>query len=748
MRNYESAEYIVASSKYVSNAGKHIRLTNHTSPKRKVKSLAIAEFRYSLRKVEKGCNNRTLYINLTDKKIMSKPVTEKMKDIFIGGRGFDLWLLWNALPKDRIIKWDDPENEICIACGPMGGIPIYPGSGKSIVVTISPLTDSVMDSNVGGYFGPYLKFSGWDALEIQGKAKSDVVIFIDGDEGRVVVESAEGLPSESHRLAELLTDKYGGKKKNSISVVSSGSGAEHTRFGCLNFSWYDSRRKFVRYKQAGRGGTGTVFRDKKLKAIVVKYSGPASPEASNPADLDLVKQAGREFSKEITTFDPKQNEMAVIGSSYLVSIMNEFDLLPVNNFRFGSHPEGPKLSGGDVYRRKFDPGYDGCWIGCAMACSHCVKNFELKTGPYKGQKVWVDGPEYETIAGLGSNCGIFDPDHVIEANFYCDTYGLDTISVGTATAFAMECYELGAIDKKATGGLALNFGNKEAALEIIHQMARGKGFGYVVGQGIRRMKKLFVEKYAANPEALQDIGMEAKGLEYSEYVTKESLAQQGGYGLALKGPQHDEAWLIFLDMVHNLMPTFDQKAEALHWFPMFRTWFGLNGLCKLPWNDVTPPGNEKTPEPAKFMSHVENYAKCFSGITGQNATPDDLILMSERVYNFQRIFSLRMGAGTRQQDDVPYRSVGPVTKEEYESRADRYDTQLREKVGYNPEGKTTEEKMAVLRKYRESEYEKLKDAVYKRRGWDSNGVPTSQKIRKLEIDFPDVIEVLKKARTH
>ena len=708
--------------------------------------MSIVEFKYNLEKVEKGYNNRTLYINLTDKKIMSKPVTKKMKDTFIGGRGFDLWLLWNALPKGRIIKWNDPENEICIACGPMGGIPIYPGSGKSIVVAISPLTGSVMDSNVGGYFGPYLKFSGWDALEIQGKAESDIVILIDGDNGRVLVESAEGLPSESHLLSAALTEKYGGENKNSISVVSSGSGAEHTWFGCLNFSWYDPRRNFVRYKQAGSGGIGTVFRDKKIKAIVAKYSGSISPETSHPANLELVKQAGREFSKEIITLDPKQNEMAVIGSSYLVSIMNEFDLLPVNNFRFGSHSEGHKLSGGDVYRKKFDPGHDGCWIGCAMACSHGVKDFKLKTGPFKGKKVWVDGPEYETIAGLGSNCGIFDPDHVIEANFYCDTYGLDTISVGTATAFAMECYEIGIIDKEATGGLELTFGNREAALEIIHQMARGEGFGWLVGQGIRRMKKLFAEKYGADPKALQDIGMEAKGLEYSEYVTKESLAQQGGYGLALKGPQHDEAWLIFLDMVHNLMPTFDQKAEALHWFPMFRTWFGLNGLCKLPWNDVTPPGNENTPEPAKYISHVKNYARCFSGVTGQKVTPDELILMSEKVYNFQRIFNLRMGFGTRKHDDIPYRSVGPVTKEEYQSRAEHYDKQLKEKVGYSPEGESTEEKMAVLRNYRESEYEKLKDAVYKRRGWNSNGVPTLQKITELGIDLPDVVKLIKKSQ--
>ncbi len=187
--------------------------------------------------------------------------------------------------------------------------------------------------------------------------------------------------------------------------------------------------------------------------------------------------------------------------------------------------------------------------------------------------------------------------------------------------------------------------------------------------------------------------MEAKGLEFSEYMSKESLAQQGGYGLALKGPQHDEAWLIFLDMVHNFLPTFDKKAEALHWFPLFRTWFGLCGLCKLPWNDVTPADNKETPEPAKVMKHVEWYARYFSAVTGKKATPDDLIAMSERVYNFQRVFCLKMGFGRRDHDAIPYRAMGPVTVEEYESRAERYDGQLKELYHVDIEGKETQEKV-------------------------------------------------------
>ena len=434
--------------------------------------------------------------------------------------------------------------------------------------------------------------------------------------------------------------------------------------------------------------------------------------------------------------------MSRVGTTHLVTIMNDYDLLPTHNYRYGKHKEAPNM-GQEVYRRMFDPGFDGCWMGCTVACSHGVKDFVPLTGPYKGKKVFVDGPEYETIAGCGSNLGIFDPFTVTEMNFYCDTYGLDTISVGTGIAFVMECFEMGLINETHTGGMDFSFGNKVSALELVHQMAKGEGFGNIVGQGIRKMKAIFARDYGADPRVMQDIGMEAKGLEFSEYMTKESLAQQGGYGLALKGPQHDEAWLIFLDMVHNFMPTFEQKAEALHWFPVFRTWFGLCGLCKLPWNDIVPEDNKDTDEPAKVMKHVQWYAQFFSAVTGHQVTPDDLVSMSEGVYNFQRVFNLKMGFGRREHDDIPYRAVGPVTVDEYESRQDRYDTQLVEKHKVDIKDMSTEEKVTLLREFRESMYEKLKDAVYERRGWTNDGIPTVETVKRLGIDFPEVMDVLK-----
>lgn len=694
---------------------------------------------YERPEIDRGYAGQTLKIDLSDGAISMAPVTDVMKDKFIGGKGFDLWLLWQAVTGDT--RWNDPENAICIASGPMGGTPSYPGSGKSIVTTISPLTQMVIDSNVGGYFGPYLKFSGFDALQITGKATEKTIIYIDGIEEKIELLAADGLPDGAYEIASGLTDHFGQGKPGNISVVCTGPGARHALFGCLNFSWYDAKRKRARYKQAGRGGIGTVFADKGLVAIVTRWD-KVPLDINHPADLEAAKAVGKRYSKEIVAIDPKQNEMARVGTTHLVPIMNDHDCLPVHNFRYGQHPQA-NLIGRDVYQHLFDPGFDGCWKGCTVACSHGVKNFVPLTGPFKGQQVFVDGPEYETIAGCGSNLGIFDPFTILEINFYCDNYGLDTISVGTGIAFVMECYEMGLIDKTHTGGLAFPFGHRANVLELIHQMGRGDGFGKIVGKGIRRMKRIFAEEYGADPRTLEDIGMESKGLEFSEYMTKESLAQQGGYGLALKGPQHDEAWLIFLDMVHNFMPTFEQKAENLHWFPMWRTWFSLCGLCKLPWNDVIPEDNKDTPEPAKVMKHIKWYAEYFTAVTGRSGTPDDLIAMSEAVYNFQRIFNLRMGFGRREHDTLPYRAMGPVTEDEYDSRQERYDTQLRETHGVDLAGKDTAEKVALLRKFREEQYENLKGVVYERRGWTPDGIPTVATVKRLGIDFPDVLEILK-----
>jgi len=468
-------------------------------------------------------------------------------------------------------------------------------------------------------------------------------------------------------------------------------------------------------------------------------------DLNHPQNPKLIQEHGMKVNAEMANLDPFQCRMREVGTANIVEVMDAYDLLPVMNYKFGSHPETYKIDSKVLKSRFFTQGQpDGCWHGCSMACAKAVDNYELRTGPYKGHKVCVDGPEYETAAG-GSNMGCFDPDFIVEFNFYCDTYGIDTISMATCGAFVMECYENGIIDKNDTDGLDLSFGKGDSILELMHQMARGEGFGVEVGKGIRNLKKKWSNKRPDMAEFMQDIGMEAKGLEYSEYMCKESLAQQAGYTLALKGPQHDEAWLIFMDMVNNQIPSFEDKAEALYYFPLFRTWFGLMGLCKIVWNDVAPADNAKKYPPqqaAKIPDHVTNYWKYFEGMTGIKLDEKTMLDQSARVHNLQKIISLMLGYGKREADIPPYRAVGPVTKEEYESRTDRYDKQLREIIGIDPEGKSTEEKMMIIRKYRYDQYNKVTDVAFNRRGWTKEGVPRIERIKELGIDFPELIKII------
>jgi aldehyde:ferredoxin oxidoreductase len=706
----------------------------------------LATYSYKPARINKGYTDRRLYVNLTTNVIEERAIDPMVKEKFTGGRGYGLYYLWQAVKPTT--HWNDPENELIFCAGPLTGITQYPGAGKMHSVTISPETGVPVDNNGGGYLAPYMKFSGFDAIEVQGKAEEDVIIFIDGNKGLATIETAPEEPDNSCDLPEVLHEMYAdgaGDRKN-VSVAVSGTGAEHSLLGLIHVSYWDAKRNHTRLKQLARGGPGTVFRDKKIKALVVQFSG-TTPLINNPADLEPIKTAGARMNKEILTLDHTHSRMREIGTANTVEILDKVDVLPVKNFKFGSDARTVDIRSDVWFRLISQDMPDGCWLGCTMSCAHGIDTVQLKTGPLKGQKVLIDGPEYETVGGLGSNTGSFDPLFVAEASFYCDYYGIDLVGFATTLAFLMECYENGIINKEITGGLDLHFGSDMDALELIHQLGEGHGFGVVAGLGVHRLKKLLAEQYHANADFLNDIGMEIKGMEVSEYMSKDSLAQQAGYAMATKGPQHDEAWLIFMDQVKGQLPTFDDKAEALSFFPLFRTWFSLMGLCKLPWNDSEPRDNRDKytgMQAAKIPEHIENYLLLYKGMTGVALDLDGLLAQSKRVYDFQRVFNLRMGHGTREDDWMPYRGMGPVTEEEYLSREERYEKQLTEAAHVDIAGMSLQQKMAALREYRESQYRQLQDAVYARRGWDADGVPTLETVKADGIDFPELVDLIGK----
>ena len=702
----------------------------------------IQSLSYQPSQIQGGYTDQILQVNLDASTITPFSVPPDFKHKYIGGRGYALKLIWDRTSAET--RYDSPENLLVMASGPLGNEPRFPGTGKFIVGTISPLTDTFIDSNVGGYFAPILKLCGFDALAVSGVSQTDVVLIIDGDKGLIQIAQApsykEDINSGALSYGEaLLREINNGRLTETIAAVTAGIGALHTRFGIINSLFYDRRRQRIRSKQAGRGGTGTVMRHKGLKAIVVRSSGPRVG-ANNPIDVKGVNEAGANLKRVVSQMDPQQLRLSSWGTPILVEYMDKYHILPVQNYQHGQHPDSKAVFADvflDRYLTKNIP--DGCYKGCNLACAKGAENVILKQGPHAGRQVGVDGPEYET-AGAVTCMGIFDPHFIMEYNWYCDEYGLDSISMGVTASFLIECVQRGYLLNEDIG-YPLEWGNKESANRLFHETACGEGFGKICGQGVRRAKIWVAEHYAARTgqpfdkiiSELNKFGMEAKGLEFSMYITKESLAQQGGYGFALKGPQHDEAWLIFIDQVHKELPTFEMKAQALKWFPLIRTWFNAVGLCKLPWIDVRHPEAAHTENPAQNQPTLAYYVQYLNATVGSNKSLQDVLDDSERLQLLQKLINVRHGKGTRHSDKIPLRAMGPAFLNEYEARAEYYDSWLKDQLGEGKLPDTPEERHRLITKLRQQAYDRLCDSVYKEKGYTSDGIPLPETLEKFGL---------------
>ncbi len=702
----------------------------------------LHQINYKPAKVIGGYTDRILRVDLTKPEITIQELPPDFKNKYIGGRGYALKLIWDGTTQET--HYDSPENILVMSSGPLGNEPAFPGTGKFIVSTISPLTDTFIDSNIGGHFGPILKRAGFDALAVSGVSKKDVVILIDADAQTITIAAAPAYDKEIDGGAlsfgeRLLKDFSGGEINDTIAAVTAGKGALNARFGIVNSLFFDVRRKRLRSKQAGRGGTGTVMRYKGLHAIAAR-SNLSKVNANNAIDKEGVRQAGAKLKAVVSKCDSQQLHLSTWGTTGLSEYMDKFHLFPINNYQYGQSSESPKLFAEVFLEKYFDKKIpDGCYYGCNLACAKGAESVKLTRGPNAGTVVDIDGPEYETV-GAVSCMGIFDPLFVMEYNWYCDEYGLDTISTGVTISFFMECVQRGFLTT-ADIGYELAFGNIEAADRLLHEIANGQGFGKIAGQGVARGKKWVAERHASRNGASQDaimaelnkFGMEVKGLEFSMYITKESLAQQGGYGFALKGPQHDEAWLIFIDQVHKELPTLEHKANALKWFPLIRTWFNATGLCKLPWIDVRNPEAANTPEPSKNIPTLEYYVAYLNATTGSHKTLQDVLDDSERLSILQKLINLRHGKGTRASDQIPQRAIGPAYFNEYEARAEYYDEWLQQQLGDNKVPSTPEQRHKLLMEKRIEAYQHLCDIVYKKKGFTSDGIPKRETVEKFGL---------------
>ncbi|MBN2153291.1 MAG: hypothetical protein JW839_17695, partial [Candidatus Lokiarchaeota archaeon] len=394
---------------------------------------------YTAAAPENGYCNKVLWIKLNAKGSTAEiqDVDAKTRLEFQGGRGYAVRILHDNL--DKIKDPLGPENILIIARGPMTGEYRWPGGTKSVISAISPATNGYGEASVGGRAGEKMRNAGFDATCITGKAAKPCVIVVDAGKGSVTIEDDPGTENALD-LGMQLVDKYG---KETTGVFCIGiAGRKHARIACVNGVAATGSTYIPR--QAGRTGMGGVMGSKNVVAVVFTGRDLKDPPV---ADAKGLQEAAREMRKVIAENDKKQLNLFGQGTSGLVDIVNKIDVLPVNNFSTSNVPEAARLNGEafmqGVFKRTV-PCSPGCNLGCGKLSRVTLPD---------GREVDVDGPEYETIGMLGSNLGIFDANFVAEANYMCDSLGLDTISTGYLIGFVMECAEKGYLKKADLAGL-------------------------------------------------------------------------------------------------------------------------------------------------------------------------------------------------------------------------------------------------------------------------------------------------------
>lgn len=424
-------------------------------------------------------------------------------------------------------------------------------------------------------------------------------------------------------------------------------------------------------RQAGRAGVGAVMGSKRLKAIAVH--GTKSIPVANTEEF---RRVGREMYDHCTASDAWEVWVR-LGTSGVNVPSNEWGSFPTRNFQSGYFEEIENMTG-ELMREKIVITDKACFA-CPCAC-----------GKYSHSRKWdirVEGPEYETAAFLGADVGVSDIEDVAYANYLCDELGIDTISAGNVIAFATECYERGIIKSRDTEGLEPSFGDSEAVFELIQKIAKREGIGDVLAEGVKHAAEVFGGDSA-------DFAMHIKGLEISGYESRNAPAMMLAYMTADIGAHHNRAWAITYDIEVGRDAITEDKAAKVIELQHIRPLMDCLGTCRLQWVELGMP--------------LDYYAPAMKTITGLDRTWDDLLHIAERVWNLTRAFWVREVEGFGRQWDYPPPRwyTDPVTTGPTEGKF-------------------------VARE----DVEKLLDMYYDQRGWDSNGIPTRQKLNELGLDL-------------
>jgi len=618
-----------------------------------------------------GYNGKILRVDLERESIDVEEPKEILYCRYLGGGTLALYYLLKELkPKTDPLA---PENILVFSGSVISGTPAS-GLSRFSVAAKSPLTNAFGEAEAGGWWIPELKFAGFDAIIIKGRAKQPVYLWI--HEGEAEIRDASQTWGKFSKETQEEIRRELGDDRIRIALIGP-AGERKVKAACIL-----NELKHVN----GRTGLGAVMGSKNLKAIAVR-----GKNRMKVANEESVKRLTR-WLKE--TYEEPYFSIGNLGTSRVTTMLSEQGILPTLNFREGSFAEADAISGETMSKTILVR--RGTCYGCFVRCKREVKVGE----PYFVDPIY-GGPEYETVAAFGSMCGIGDLKAISKANQLCNAYGLDTISTGGLISFAMECYEKGILTRRETSGLELQFGNIEAMLRMVEMIGEREGIGDILAEGMLSA----AEKIGKGAE---DFAIHVKGMPVPFHEPRGKVGVGLGYAVSATGPDHmeyphdpfwaTEAGIALLRPLGILEPVdvFDLGPQKVRIFVYLQQYWNLLnslGVCMF----TAKPFGPQT------LNGIVDYVKT---VTGWETSLFDLLKVGERHANMARIFNLREGF-TARDDTLPDRFFQPM-------------------AGGTLEGKRIDRE----------EFSKAIETYYEMMGWDpETGVPKKAKLAELDLDW-------------
>lgn len=608
-----------------------------------------------------GYGGKVLRVNLTQEKIEKNDLDPQLAQEWIGGRGFIAKILYEEIsPGTDPLS---PANKLVMATGPISGT-FWPSAAKIVFGTKSPLTGGYGDSNLGGLLMAELKYAGYDMIILEGAAKDPLYLFIDDD--KVELRDAKSYWGQGALELEKELKKELGEL---FQVATIGPAGENlVKYANINHEFG---------RQAGRCGMGAVMGSKKLKAVAVH--GTRGIPLHDAAKLIQISKAALQH----ITSHPYFKRFRQYGTTDITDWCQGMGVLPTKNFAYGIYEQQASLAP-EPMREKILIRDKACFA-CPLNCGNYTRS--------KKHGTFIDGPEYETIGMLGSNCLVEDIEDVQYLNYLCDDWGMDTIAAGGTIAFAMECVEKGVLNQDQLAGIDLRFGNVEAMRAILKKIAYRKGtLGSMMAEGTRSMAQRLGQKSAK-------YAMQVKGLEFSAYECRGAPAMLLSFMTSDIGAQHTRSWAIVQDMEMG-RDNIAGRAKLVKELQTLRPLMEMFGVCRFPWLEVKLDFGE--------------YVKAFNAITGFGYSKEELFKISEKVWNLTRAFWVREVEDFGRKYDLPPERV------------------------YDPLPSGPAQGLHLT----EEKVNRMLDEYYELRGWNQNGIPTEKKLKELGLE--KVAEDLKK----